>query len=81
MHVYHHACMIVASYIGVRYIPGGDGAMLGVLNCFVHSVMYGYYLYSVCTLPSQRSTGWKKRITQLQLVNIQLKNYQNFELN
>lgn len=68
LHVYHHALMGFVGFFGVRYAPGGNGAILVLANTLVHTVMYTYYLLSA--LESTRATAmrWKKQITQLQLV-------------
>nr|AWJ25041.1 fatty acid elongase [Nilaparvata lugens] len=66
LHVYHHAGMILISWCGIKYVPGGQSLITGVTNCFVHVVMYGYYLL---TLVDKRyaSSWWKKHITQMQM--------------
>ncbi|RZF45218.1 hypothetical protein LSTR_LSTR012641 [Laodelphax striatellus] len=84
LHIYHHAGMILLSWVGVNYVPGGQSLLLGVINCFIHVVMYGYYLL---TLVDKRYTSswWKKHITQLQMVSIMIildhiqSLYHNFE--
>lgn len=67
LHVYHHSGMALGVYIGVRYLPAGHGTMVAVLNCLVHSVMYGYYLFSALNENVKRSVWWKKHITQIQM--------------
>ncbi|RZF45222.1 hypothetical protein LSTR_LSTR012645 [Laodelphax striatellus] len=84
LHVYHHAGMILISWAGIKYVPGGQSLITGSVNCFVHVVMYGYYLL---TLVDKRYTSswWKKHITQLQMVSIMIildhiqNLYHNFE--
>lgn len=41
--------------------------MVAILNCFVHAVMYGYYLVSAINENIKRSIWWKKHITQIQM--------------
>ncbi|XP_039295932.1 elongation of very long chain fatty acids protein [Nilaparvata lugens] len=67
LHIYHHAGMIIIGWCGVKYVPGGQSLSIGVINCFVHVVMYGYYLL---TLVDKRYTSswWKKHITQMQML-------------
>lgn len=72
LHVYHHTGMVLGGYIASRFSPAGHGTMLGVLNCFVHSVMYGYYLFSVVDENVKKSIWWKKHITQIQLMQFLL---------
>lgn len=43
--------------------------MLGLLNCFVHVIMYSYYFLTSFNPELKRSAWWKKHITQLQLVS------------
>lgn len=69
LHVYHHSGMVLASWVGVKYIAGGHGLYIGAVNCIVHSFMYFYYLLSIWDERIKKSIWWKKHITQLQLVN------------
>lgn len=41
--------------------------MLGVINLFVHTVMYSYY-FVTSLRPSTGAVWWKRYITQLQLI-------------
>lgn len=68
LHVYHHAIMIFTGYLGSRFIPGGNGTILVVINCFVHVFMYSYYMFVALEETRQAALTWKKHITQLQLV-------------
>lgn len=68
LHVYHHSAMVIATYIAVRFLPAGHGTMLGVLNCLVHAIMYGYYLVSAINENVKKSIWWKKHITQVQMI-------------
>ena len=44
LHVYHHSIMPINVWLGVRFLPGGHGTFFGLVNAFVHVVMYTYYL-------------------------------------
>lgn len=68
LHVYHHSAMVLAVYIGTRFLPAGQATMLGILNSMVHCLMYGYYLVSALNENVARSIWWKKHITQIQMV-------------
>lgn len=46
--------------------------MVGVLNCLVHAIMYGYYLVSAINENVKRSIWWKKYITQVQMIQFLL---------
>ncbi|XP_014487202.1 PREDICTED: elongation of very long chain fatty acids protein AAEL008004-like, partial [Dinoponera quadriceps] len=65
LHVYHHCGMVVAAWICVKYYPGGHGTFIGLINTFVHSIMYTYYLLSSMKINMK---SWKKHITQLQMI-------------
>lgn len=98
LHIYHHAGMVVLSYIGTKFMPGrysfttkktkkkkkkvmrclikrchiisgGHGVFLGMINCFVHSVMYSYYFITNYNPEYKKKIWWKKHITQIQMVS------------
>lgn len=64
LHVYHHAGMVLGSWGAAKYLPGGHVTFLGLVNAFVHMVMYSHYLATSLKLGN---AWWKKYITQLQL--------------
>ncbi|CAH0554795.1 unnamed protein product [Brassicogethes aeneus] len=68
LHVYHHIGMTSMVWVAVKFIPGGQGAVIGLINCFVHTVMYGYYLLTAYDPVYKKSVLLKKNITQLQLI-------------
>ena len=68
LHVYHHAIMPIYAWIQMRWLPGGHEILVGVMNSFVHVVMYSYYLLSALGPKMQRYLWWKKYLTVLQLV-------------
>uniref|UniRef100_A0A672RH69 Elongation of very long chain fatty acids protein n=1 Tax=Sinocyclocheilus grahami TaxID=75366 RepID=A0A672RH69_SINGR len=43
LHVYHHGTMIFNWWAGVKYVAGGQSFLIGLINSFVHVVMYMYY--------------------------------------
>lgn len=65
LHVYHHVIMFVIMFIGSKYIPAGHLTLIGIINCFVHVVMYFYYLVSSV---SSKLIWWKKYLTQIQIL-------------
>lgn len=71
-------CLVVV--FGVRYVGGGHGIYLGVLNAFVHVWMYGYYLLSAYYPSYKKNIWWKKYITMLQLVSDILLDLPNVDL-
>lgn len=67
LHCYHHFFMVLATYIAVRWVPGGHGLLLGLVNVYVHAFMYFYYFLTAFKLELKQSI-WKKHITQFQMV-------------
>ncbi|XP_023177996.1 elongation of very long chain fatty acids protein F-like [Drosophila hydei] len=73
LHTYHHINMFFFMYWVVRvYGTGGQYAMMGFLNSFVHTVMYSYYFISALYPELKGSLWWKKYITRLQLLQFVL---------
>ena len=40
LHVIHHSVMPAVVWLGVKFYPSGHGTLFGVLNTFVHVIMY-----------------------------------------
>lgn len=72
LHVYHHIMMAVFVFVYLRYLPGGHGTILALLNLTVHAVMYFYYFISALRPELKQSLWWKKYITQAQIVQFLL---------
>lgn len=53
----------------IFYYIGGHGTLLGVINSFIHVVMYTYYLISGLGPQYQKLLWWKSHVTTLQLVS------------
>lgn len=71
LHVYHHVIVIYYAYMSFLETPGGYQVFAGMLNTFVHAIMYAYYFVSIFDRRLvERFVDYKKRITQLQLVSI-----------
>ncbi|KAF4516755.1 hypothetical protein B566_EDAN004594 [Ephemera danica] len=68
LHLYHHCMMIVCGYIGTKFLAGGHGTFLGLINSFVHIIMYGYYLLAALGPQYQKYLWWKRHITRMQMV-------------
>ncbi|XP_050683062.1 elongation of very long chain fatty acids protein 7-like [Leptidea sinapis] len=68
LHVYHHAGMVALVWAAITYYPGGHGTMVGLINSFVHIIMYSYYLLTVLIPSLKGSIWWKKYVTQLQIL-------------
>ncbi|XP_011151304.2 elongation of very long chain fatty acids protein AAEL008004 [Harpegnathos saltator] len=65
LHVYHHFGMVMITWVGTKYYPGGHCTFIGVINTFVHMIMYTHYLLSSMKIDTK---PWKKYITQLQIL-------------
>lgn len=69
LHVYHHTLMPICGFIGTKYFAGGHGTLLGLINSFIHVLMYGYYLVSAMGPQYQKYLWWKKYLTLAQIVS------------
>ncbi|EZA48151.1 Elongation of very long chain fatty acids protein [Ooceraea biroi] len=65
LHIYHHVGIVICAWFTVKYLPGGHGTFLGLVNTFVHAIMYLYYLLSSMKI---NINYWKKYITQMQII-------------
>ncbi|XP_071452337.1 very long chain fatty acid elongase AAEL008004-like [Hetaerina americana] len=68
LHLYHHSLMPFCAWVGTKFLPGGHGTFLGVINSFVHIIMYFYYMVSAMGPQYQKYLWWKKYLTTLQMV-------------
>jgi len=71
LHCYHHGGMVALSWLGAKYFAGGQSAFMGVINSFVHIIMYTYYFLTSVDNKFKQSS-WKKHITQLQMIQFGL---------
>ncbi|KAG7196479.1 hypothetical protein KM043_007920 [Ampulex compressa] len=68
LHVIHHGCMPMSVWFGVKFTPGGHSTFFGLLNTFVHIVMYSYYLLAALGPKFQPYLWWKKYLTAFQML-------------
>ncbi|GLH15860.1 Elongation of very long chain fatty acids protein AAEL008004 [Gryllus bimaculatus] len=68
LHVIHHGIMPMSVWFGVKFTPGGHSTFFGLVNTFVHIVMYTYYLLSAMGPQYQKYLWWKKYLTTFQMV-------------
>ncbi|XP_011685006.1 PREDICTED: elongation of very long chain fatty acids protein AAEL008004 isoform X3 [Wasmannia auropunctata] len=68
LHVIHHGCMPMSVWFGVKFTPGGHSTFFGLLNTFVHIVMYTYYLLAAMGPKIQPFLWWKKYLTAFQML-------------
>ena len=67
LHVYHHSTIFPLWWLGVKYVPGGNCVPGGILNSFIHVLMYSYYFLSSIGPRFRKYLWWKKYLTGLQL--------------
>ncbi|XP_043282339.1 elongation of very long chain fatty acids protein AAEL008004-like isoform X1 [Venturia canescens] len=80
LHVIHHGCMPMSVWFGVKFTPGGHSSFFGLLNTFVHIIMYSYYLLAAMGPSIQPYLWWKKYLTALQMVQFVLVMAHAFQL-
>lgn len=68
LHIYHHSIMVLTSYYCTKNLVMGHLALMPIINMFVHSLMYTYYLVTCIKPELKESMWWKKHITQVQMV-------------
>jgi len=64
LHVYHHVTTFLIWWAVIYYAPGGDTYFSAAQNCFIHVLMYGYYLLATLKI----NAPWKKYLTQAQML-------------
>lgn len=80
LHVIHHGIMPFSVWFGVKFTPGGHSTFFGMLNTFVHIVMYSYYLLAALGPQVQKYLWWKKYLTVMQMVQFVLVFLHAFQL-
>lgn len=68
LHVIHHGVMPLSTWFGVKFTPGGHSTFFGLLNTFVHIIMYFYYMLAAFGPHMQKYLWWKKYLTSLQMI-------------
>lgn len=72
LHVYHHTVTALFSWGYLKYAPGEQGVIIGIVNSFVHIIMYFYYMISAMGPKYQKFLWWKKYMTTIQLAQFVL---------
>ncbi|XP_001650099.2 elongation of very long chain fatty acids protein 4 [Aedes aegypti] len=65
LHVYHHSIMVLISYYGTLFVPGGHNFVLVLWNSIGHSLLYLYY--NLTTYKSPLAARYKIYLTRMQL--------------
>ena len=69
LHLSHHGLVPIITCFGIRFLNGGNTHFCGLINAFVHVVMYSYYLLSAMGPRIQTFVSkWKRYVTVLQIV-------------
>jgi elongation of very long chain fatty acids protein 4 len=63
LHCSHHALVPIAVWYGMWHSPNGDSYVPCLVNSFVHTIMYSYYLLTTLGL----RCPWKRWLTTVQL--------------
>lgn len=73
----YYKCIPVLTFLMLFFLPffiifiGGHGTLLGLINSFIHVIMYVYYMLSA--IPSmQKYLWWKRYLTIMQIVSLSL---------
>ncbi|XP_075157147.1 very long chain fatty acid elongase F-like [Haematobia irritans] len=66
LHIYHHAIMVFGTYVYSAAYFAAHPTSTGLVNSFIHVVMYFYYMVSA-QKPNIDLEPWKKLLTRMQL--------------
>jgi elongation of very long chain fatty acids protein 4 len=72
LHVYHHSTMIINWWMAAKYVPVGQSFFVGVINSWIHTMMYVYYALAALGPEMQKYLWWKRYMTMMQLVQFVL---------
>lgn len=72
LHVYHHWSMLLLQWSMVKYIPGSASYFGPLCNCFIHAVMYTYYMLAAIGPHMQKYLWWKRYLTRMQITQFVL---------
>ncbi|KAF9802520.1 hypothetical protein SFRURICE_013707 [Spodoptera frugiperda] len=68
LHLYHHTSMVTWTWLHFMYHPTDNFVVVGMLNSFVHVLMYAYYGISSLGPAYAKYIWWKKHLTKVQLI-------------
>ncbi|KAJ6635237.1 Elongation of very long chain fatty acids protein 4 [Pseudolycoriella hygida] len=72
LHVYHHLGVVFFTYKSMGWSPGGHFIIVGLFNCFIHAIMYTYYLVSAYKPELKDNIRIKKSVTRMQMIQFLL---------
>ncbi|KXJ77954.1 hypothetical protein RP20_CCG006019 [Aedes albopictus] len=67
LHLYHHSLTPIEAWILTKFLAGGNTTLPNIINNFVHTLMYFYYLLSSMGPRYQKYLWWKKYMTEIQI--------------
>lgn len=70
LHVWHHASITLLADYAYHLLPFPAFTVILMMNSFIHVIMYSYY--GLTALYPLQQFSWKRRITQLQMVQFAL---------
>ncbi|XP_028162542.1 very long chain fatty acid elongase 7-like [Ostrinia nubilalis] len=68
LHLYHHSAMVSWTWLHLLHHPTDHFVCVGLLNSFVHVLMYAYYGLAALGPEYAKFVWWKKHLTKVQLV-------------
>ncbi|XP_046960634.1 elongation of very long chain fatty acids protein 7-like [Vanessa cardui] len=68
LHVLHHTLMVTWTWFHLMYHPSDHFVVVGLINSFVHVLMYAYYGLSSLGPKYAKFVWWKKHLTKVQLI-------------
>lgn len=72
LHVFHHSFVPMICWTYLKFHPGYTVAFFPLVNTFVHTIMYTYYLLATFGSKIQPYLWWKKYLTSLQIAQFVL---------
>lgn len=72
LHVFHHSFVPILCWTYLKFHPGATVAFFPLVNTFVHTIMYTYYLLATFGPNVQAYLWWKKYLTSLQITQFVL---------
>jgi elongation of very long chain fatty acids protein 4 len=62
--------MVLNWWMATKYIPVGQSFFVGMINSWIHTLMYVYYALAALGPSMQKYLWWKKHMTTLQLIQL-----------
>ncbi|KAF7491339.1 Putative protein for very long chain fatty acid elongation [Sarcoptes scabiei] len=72
LHVIHHSLVPWGVWIGLKFGAGGHNAFFPLINLFIHTIMYSYYLLAALGPKVRKYLWWKRYLTIMQMCQFAL---------